>query len=413
MGEVYCARDTKLGREVAIKVLPSSVANDTDKIARFKREARLLASLNHPYIATLHGLEESNGVHFLVMELIQGQTLSQRIADGPLSIEAALPLFVQIAEALESAHEKGVVHRDLKPANIMITPGGKPKVLDFGLAKAFGPQFSNGAKSESPTISREGTETGVILGTAAYMSPEQARGSALDKRTDVWSFGCCLYEALRGKPPVHGETVSDTIAAILKNEPDLESLPPSTPTGVRRLVARCLRKDSRRRLRDMGDAGLELEEAEKGTVEPTSVAPADAPKINAMARAAIALALLIAGVVLWSLTRSTERPPGEVTRTVITFPTGITLARNTSSPDVAISPDGRSVAFVGTHDDGNQLYLRSLDDRVQRNSSRNGIRPMDRANGGASRNGAVPANAVQRAASHVLPRRPLDCVRVG
>jgi serine/threonine-protein kinase len=198
MGEVYRARDTQLGREVAIKVLPEAFSKDAERLARFEREARLLASLNHPNIATLYGLERSGETRFLIMELVPGETLAERIARGPIPIEEALPLFQQIAEGLEAAHEKGVIHRDLKPANIKVRPGGKPKILDFGLAKAYGEEASAPNLSESPTATR-GTATGVILGTAPYMSPEQARGKVVDKRADVWAFGCCLYEALTGK----------------------------------------------------------------------------------------------------------------------------------------------------------------------------------------------------------------------
>ena len=258
MGEVYRARDTKLERDVAIKVLPEEFAKDKERLARFEREARLLASVNHPYIATLHGLEDADGIRFLVMELLEGETLAQRIARGPIPIDEALPLFLRIAEGLGAAHEKSVIHRDLKPANINIGPDGNPKILDFGLAKG---ECVQDAKSESPTVARQETETGVILGTPAYMSPEQARGKTLDKRTDIWSFGCCLYEALTGKTVFHGETVSDTIGKILEREPDWEALPEGAPRWLRSLLRRCLEKDPGRRLHDVADARLEIEEA--------------------------------------------------------------------------------------------------------------------------------------------------------
>ena len=244
MGEVYRARDAKLGREVAIKVLPGQFSKDRERLARFEREARLLASLNHPNIATLHGFEESNDIRFLVMELVEGETLGERLARGPIPLDEALPLFEQIASGLHAAHEKGVIHRDLKPANIKITPDGVPKILDFGLAKAA---LAGEVSEESPTVTRQGTEAGIILGTAAYMSPEQARGKSLDKRTDVWSFGCVFYEALTGRTVFLGETVSDTIAKILEREPDWRTLPTRTPVLVRSLLRRCLAKDPARR----------------------------------------------------------------------------------------------------------------------------------------------------------------------
>ncbi len=261
MGEVYRARDTKLGREIAIKVLPEECASHPEKLARFEREARLLASLNHPNIATIHGLEESGDLRFLVMELLTGETLADRIAKGPIPLDEVLPLFQQIAEGMEAAHEKGVIHRDLKPANIMVTPQGKIKVLDFGLAKALAEDSQAVDLSQSPTLTREGTQTGVLLGTVPYMSPEQARGKAVDKRADIWAYGCCLYEALAGSAAFMGETISDTIAKILEREPDWERLPPGMPASIQRLLRRCLQKDHSRRLQALGDAGIEIEEA--------------------------------------------------------------------------------------------------------------------------------------------------------
>jgi serine/threonine-protein kinase len=257
MGEVYQAHDTKLGREVAIKVLPAGFVHDPERLSRFQREARMLAALNHPNIATIYGLEQSGGAHYLVMELVLGETLAERV--GALKIEEALKIAVQIAEALEAAHEKGVIHRDLKPANVKVTPEGRVKVLDFGLAKAFagdaGLDLSN-----APTLTAMGTEEGRILGTPAYMSPEQARGKAVDKRTDIWAFGCVLYELLTARQAFRGETGQDTIAAVLEREPDWLALPPPTPAQIRKLLRRCLQKDPQRRLRDLGDARLEIEE---------------------------------------------------------------------------------------------------------------------------------------------------------
>jgi len=302
MGEVYRARDTQLGREVAIKVLPEAFSKDTERLARFEREARLLASLNHPNIATLYGLEQSGEIRFLVMELVPGETLAEKIARGPIPIDEALPLFRQIAEGLEAAHEKGVIHRDLKPANIKVAPGGKPKILDFGLAKAYGEEASAQNLSESPTAAR-GTATGVILGTAPYMSPEQARGKVVDKRADVWTFGCCLYEALTGRQAFIGDTVSDTIAVILKNEPDWERLPATTPAQVRSVLGRCLRKDPERRLRDVGDARIEIEEAQE--VKPESSGAGARPTRTSLFLVLTALAAsAVAALAVWSLMRS-------------------------------------------------------------------------------------------------------------
>ena len=265
MGEVYRATDTNLKRQVAIKVLPASVAADSDRLARFQREAEILAALNHPNIAHIHGLEKSDGTVALVMELVEGPTLADRVAKGAIPIDEALPIARQIAEALEAAHEQGIIHRDLKPANVKVRLDGMVKVLDFGLAKALDPASSENANAtNSPTLGMHATYAGVILGTAAYMSPEQARGKPLDKRTDIWSFGCVLYEMLTGRSPVAGETTSDTIAAILEREPDWTVLPDATPFAIRRLLQRCLEKDPRRRRHDIADVRIELEDAIAG-----------------------------------------------------------------------------------------------------------------------------------------------------
>ncbi len=261
MGEVYRARDTRLGRDVAIKLLPAEVAQDAERLARFRREAHLLASLNHPHIAAVHGLEELDGKLLLILELVEGEDLAERLKRGAIHVDEALGIAKQIAEALEEAHEKGIVHRDLKPANIKLTPEGKAKVLDFGLAKAYASDADSGKTdvSHSPTLTRAGTEAGVILGTAAYMSPEQARGKPVDKRADIWAFGVVLFEMLTGKRLFHGETVSDTLAAVLKTDPDWGLLPAETPPRVRALLRRCLTRDPRQRLRDIGDARIEIE----------------------------------------------------------------------------------------------------------------------------------------------------------
>src|SRR5438552_462265 len=262
MGEVYRARDTTLNRDVAMKVLPESFASDPDRLARFTREAQTLASLNHPNIAHIHGLQESGGVRALVMELVEGDDLSQRIARGAIPLDDALPIAKQIAEALEAAHEHGIIHRDLKPANIKVRPDGTVKVLDFGLAKMMEPASAmSGNAMTSPTLSIHATQAGIILGTAAYMSPEQAAGKPVDKRSDLWAFGVVLMEMLTGRPVFPGETVSHILAAVLKSDPDWTALPANTSAPIRRLLRRCLDKDRRRRLDSAADARLEIDEA--------------------------------------------------------------------------------------------------------------------------------------------------------
>ena len=265
MGEVYRAMDTRLKRAVAIKVLPAGLAGDAERLARFQREAEVLASLNHPHIAHIHGLETSDGVTALVMELVEGEDLSQRIARGAMPLDEALPIAKQIAEALEAAHEQGIVHRDLKPANIKVRTDGTVKVLDFGLAKALDSTSAGTADVTAlPTITSPALMTGVgmILGTAAYMRPEQARGQAINRRTDIWAFGCVLFEMITGRRVFPGATISDTIAAVLERSPDWTALPPATPPPVRHVLARCLEKDPKQRWRDIGDVRIELDDAE-------------------------------------------------------------------------------------------------------------------------------------------------------
>lgn len=301
MGEVYRARDTRLGRDVAIKVLPEGVARDETQLARFEREARLLASLNHPGIAAVYGFEEAGGIPYIVMELVPGETLTQRLASGALTLADSLSLARQIAEALEAAHEKGVVHRDLKPANIKITPEGKVKVLDLGLAKAFDVKStSEEDMSRSPTLVLDQTRPGVILGTAEFMSPEQARGKAVDKRTDIWAFGCILYEMLSGRRAFTGETISDVIAAILSSDPDWTALPHETPLRIRELLTGCLEKDANRRLRDIGDARIEINRAlgEKKDGLPRPIAAA-ARRRRWPALAMVAIAAATGALLLW------------------------------------------------------------------------------------------------------------------
>ncbi len=265
MGEVYRARDAKLGRDVALKILPEAFARDPERIARFQREAKVLASFNHSNIASIYGLEDSGTTHALVMELVEGPTLADRIKSGAISVDEALPIARQICEALEYAHERGIVHRDLKPANVKITRDDAVKILDFGLAKAVAGEAVETDISTSPTLTHMATRAGLILGTAAYMSPEQAKGKAVDRRADIWAFGCVLYEMLTGKMAFRGETVTDTLAAVVRADPEWSELPAATPSRVRLLLRRCLQKEPKQRLRDIGDARISLDEVLSGT----------------------------------------------------------------------------------------------------------------------------------------------------
>jgi serine/threonine-protein kinase len=367
MGEVYRAHDTKLGREVAIKVLPSGFPREPERLARFEREARLLASLNHPNVATLHGLEQFDDTHFLVMELVSGETLRERISKSPIRVREAIPLFQQLAEALEEAHEKGIIHRDLKPANIKITEDGKVKVLDFGLAKAFSEEVPPVDLSHSPTITRQGTETGVVLGTAAYMSPEQARGKALDKRTDIWSFGCVLYESLTGQAPFLGATVSDTMVRILDREPDWDALPDDTPPFIRLLLHRCLQKDAKDRLHDIADARIEIRDASSdpfraiSTGELATVARSPSVWRQALPWALAGLLTVIAAVSIWIAWRP-RAPEPQVSRSVTTLPPGQAIPNVGSfGSTVALSADGSQLVYVAQEGNTRQLYRRAMD----------------------------------------------------
>jgi serine/threonine protein kinase len=308
MGEVYRAKDKVLGRDIAIKVLPEEFARDTDRVARFQREAKLLASLNHPNIASIYGLEESNGTHFLVMELIEGETLADRIKTGPISIEDSLKFALQIAQALEAAHEKGVIHRDLKPANIKITADAIVKVLDFGLAKAFAGEQGEMILSDSPTLSAAATQQGIILGTAAYMSPEQAKGKTVDKRTDIWAFGCVLFEMLTGRPAIQGDDVSEILASVIKGDTNLNLLPPDINPRVREALSRCLQKDAKKRIRDIADVQFELEQARTQPVaaEPAAGAGRRRGIRLALPVAAALILAVIAGAAGWFLKPSPE-----------------------------------------------------------------------------------------------------------
>jgi serine/threonine protein kinase len=362
MGEVYRAHDTKLGRDVAIKVLPANFVNDPEHLSRFQREARMLAALNHTNIATIYGLEQTGGVTCLVMELVSGNTLAERVKAGPLAIEEALKIAVQIAEALEAAHEKSIIHRDLKPANVKVTPEGKVKVLDFGLAKAFAGDTETSDPTNSPTLSMAATMQGVILGTTAYMSPEQARGKSVDKRTDIWAFGCVLYELLTGIQAFPGEATTEILAAVLKEEPDWKTLPVSTPTKIRDLLRRCLQKDKSRRARDAGDLRIEIEEALAAPATPEPVATVRGlgtfqRRGLILGLGGLLLAVVVVGLDYWNQKPS---PPQPVTRTVINLPPGQQLAGLDNGPSLAISADGMRLTYVAKQGVTQQLYLRAM-----------------------------------------------------
>ncbi len=371
MGVVYRARDTKLLRNVAIKILPPEVVDDPGRLARFRREAHVLASLNHPHIAAIYGFEEAEGQPFLVMELVEGEDLSRRLTRGRIPLDEAMEIARQTAEAVEAAHEKGIVHRDLKPGNIVISEDGQVKVLDFGLAKAFAGDAAETASSDlsqSPTISRHETATGVILGTAAYMSPEQARGKQVDKRADIWAFGVVLFEMLTGRPLFSGETVSDVLASVLRAEPDWARLPGETPPSVRRLLRRCLVRDPKARLRDIGDARLELAEMDQ--------APIASPR---RARWLLPGVLLLFGILLGfaiAKLREPERGPLAVRRATIKLERPLALFTRSDRLCLALSPDGSHLVYrawakdvigpplrlEGSEKDDTLLYLRRLDE---------------------------------------------------
>ena len=352
MGEVYRAKDSKLGRDVAIKVLPEEFAQDRERLSRFKREAKVLASLNHPNIASIYGLEQSGSTHYLVLELVEGETLAERIARGPIPIEESLEISTKIAAALEEAHEHGIVHRDLKPPNVKITPRDEIKVLDFGLAKAFAEETQQADSSMSPTITRDATRVGVILGTAAYMSPEQAKGKHVDKRTDIFAFGAVLFEMLTGKKAFAGDDVSEVLAAVIKLEPDWNALPASLPHRLNELLRRCLEKDPRKRRRDIGDVRHDLQ-------LPLTEASAADPERRAVWRVA-AVSALVAGLVVGGLAWSL-RPPSHGPGTVIRF--GILAESGLMGPAarqaLSISPDGRRIVHSSS---AGGLYLRAMDE---------------------------------------------------
>jgi Tol biopolymer transport system component len=367
MGEVYRARDTRLQRDVAIKALPEEFAQDAERLARFQREAQLLASLNHPNIAAIYGLEEADGGKYLVLEIVEGESLAERLAAGPMRVEEALAAYSQIAAGVSAAHEAGVIHRDLKPGNVMVRGNGSVKVLDFGLARGVETPGSSVDRSRSPTIS-VGTEQGVILGTAAYMSPEQARGRPLDKRTDIWSFGCVLYECLTGRQVFHGESATDTLASIIRSEPDWNALPGETPDRTRDLLKRCLQKDPERRLHDIADARLEIEEALAAPAGSAATAPLDATGDARRARPRLAwgVAGLLAGAAAAILAGRALRPapahesPAPI-RSVLPLPADTRLLAAEIRPSMAFSPDGSRLVFRAVRDGRPQLYMRPFD----------------------------------------------------
>ena len=363
MGEVYKARDTKLDRDVALKILPDAFVNDPERLARFQREAKVLASLNHPNIAAIYGLEESGDSPALVLEYVPGPTLQDRIAKGPIPLDEALPIARQIAEALEAAHEQGIIHRDLKPANVKVKDDGTVKVLDFGLAKALQPELSDldAANSPTMTMTAAATKMGVIMGTAAYMSPEQARGKTVDKRADIWAFGVVLFEMLTGRQAFGGTDISETLAAVLKTDLDLDGLPADTPRALRRALSRCIQKDRSHRSRDIGDVRLDLDEALAAPIEETvTTAPLAQPALWQRPVPLALTALLLVGVsvlIAWNLRTP---PPRLVTRFSMVLPAGQQLTTPQGRQTVALSPDGTRVAYITN----NELYLRPMNEEA-------------------------------------------------
>ena len=384
MGEVYRAHDTTLDRDVAIKVLPDAFATDPERLARFEREAKVLASLNHPNIAAIYGLEKSGETPALVLELVEGPTLADLISPSPglrpssppegeggkgkpLPLEEALPVARQIAEALEAAHEQGIIHRDLKPANVKVKSDGTVKVLDFGLAKALGPDLSDVEAANSPTMTMTAaaTKMGVIMGTAAYMSPEQAKGRQVDKRADIWAFGVVLYEMLTGRQAFGGTDISETLASVLKTDLNLDTLPADTPRALRRVLSRCIQKDRSHRSRDIGDVRLDLDEAlaapgeEDETVEAAPVAQPVLWQRPIPALLAVVAVAAVSGLAVWSLMPRPDRP---VTRFALTTPPDGPLALSGSQQDLAISPDGARVVYSSGSQDprGRQLFIRDV-----------------------------------------------------
>ena len=360
MGEVYRARDTRLDRDVALKILPEAFVADADRLARFKREAHLLASLNHPNIAAIYGLEDAGSTPAIVMELVEGPTLAERIAGQPLGVDDALSIARQIVSALDAAHERGIVHRDLKPANIKLRADGTVKVLDFGLAKVVEGDAAASDSSMSPTLSIAGTRVGVILGTAAYMAPEQARGRLVDKRADVWAFGCVLFEMLAGRRPFDGSDVSEVLAGVIKSDPDWTLLPAETPASIRRLLRRCLQKDPKRRLRDIADAEDEFDEVSSAPPASAASPPGPSRMRERIGWGAALLTIAVAAVVITARLRPAPSLPELRLQIDAAAPLNIAQALA-----FALSPDGRTVAFLGRNSvNQTQIWLRRLDSEL-------------------------------------------------
>ena len=360
MGEVYRARDTRLDRDVAIKILPHAFFADAERVARFQREAKILASLNHPHIAAIYGLhDEGDGVRALVMELVEGEDLSQRLTRGPIPLDEALPIATQIAEALEAAHEQGIIHRDLKPANVKLRPDGTVKVLDFGLAKALASDAESPALLDSPTTA-VATRAGSILGTAPYMSPEQAKGRPVDRRTDLWAFGAVLYELLTGTRAFQGESVAETLAHVLTQTPNWARLPADTPAQIRTLLRRCLEKNPTRRLDSAVTLRLEIDDA---LAAPAGAMTASGPQVRRrritwQAIAAVVAASLIGALGTWAVMRNEPPAPAFPARFTLTFPPTEPMELTPGGlRDLALSPDGRYLAYQSR----GQLMLRPLD----------------------------------------------------
>ncbi len=360
MGEVYRAEDLSLNRQVAIKVLPDVFASDQERLARFQREAEVLAALNHQNIAAIYGVEEADGKRFLILELVEGETLAERLSKGPLAIEEALEVGLQIAEGLEGAHEKNIIHRDLKPSNVKITPAGKVKILDFGLARATYDQISEVDLVKSPTITADMTRPGIILGTAAYVSPEQAKGKAVDKRADIWAFGCVMFEMLTGRTAFTGKDITDILAAVIRGEPEWSHLPTNLHWRLREVLDRCLRKELRDRYHDISDVRVDLQkilgEPGGGLAQPITIAePRRKLRLGLPGVAAVALlGVIIGGLALWSLRKPEAR---QVIRFDYQLPEGQEFIK-TLSPILAISPNGKQIVYSTPQG----LYLRSMDE---------------------------------------------------
>ncbi|SVA50083.1 uncharacterized protein METZ01_LOCUS102937, partial [marine metagenome] len=365
MGEVYRALDTTLDRDVALKVLPEAFTADPERLARFQREAKVLASLNHPNIGGIYGIETSGETQALVLELIEGQTLAERIADGPVPVEQAVAMVRQIAEALSAAHDAGIVHRDLKPANIKVRPDGTVKVLDFGLAKAV--EGRGGEAADAPTMTAMSSQAGAVVGTAAYMAPEQARGEAVDKRADIWALGCVCYELLSGHRPFEGRTMSDTLASVLAREVDLTRLPEEVPAALHKFITRCLEKEPMRRLRDAAEGVLQLEEGlAQPVVEPDAIAAGSAAPLQFWQRPKIALGVGVLGVLLTAgasflLLQPPAVPAPGVARASLTPPPSEPLEA-IFNINVALTPDGTRMVYRGLFDGQSHLFVRSLDE---------------------------------------------------